>query len=195
MLFFCQLVCLLYWKTYPFFTLVASLDSKNPLFASVSPVLRHIPSIRSIRSMKVTPMRQKANKMKKYSKADQYFVFAIHTLTVCLGVSPFKFNKQTGEISFKWFSCETICSLVRLLVFNAPFSFLPVILMFFFGEGEWEPEERSRFVNVTSQHVSKSTVFMAVVTVEYVSCYSYFILFRAAKKCLFYIKEDKIFTI
>ena len=132
--------------------------------------------------MKVTPMRQKANKMNKYSKADQYFVFAIHTLTVCLGVSPFKFNKQTGEISFKWFSFETIWSLVRLLVFNAPFSFLPVILMFFFGEGEWEPEERSRFVNVTSQHVSKSTVFMAVVTVEYVSCYSYFILFRAAKK-------------
>ena len=171
---------------------MASLDSKNPLFASVSPVLRHIPSIRSIRSMKVTPMRQKANKMNKYSKADQHFVFAIHTLTVCLGVSPFKFNKQTGEISFKWISCETIWSLVRLLVFNAPFSFLPVILMFFFGEGEWEPEERSRFVNVTSQHVSKSTVFMAVVTVEYVSCYSYFILSRTAKKCLFDIKEDNI---
>ena len=148
--------------------------------------------------MKVTPMRQKANKMKKYSKADQYFVFAIHTLTVCLGVSPFKFNKQTGEISFKLFSFETIWSLVRLLVFNAPFSFLPVILMSFFGEGEWDAEERSRFANVTSQHVSMSTVYIAVVTVEYVSCYSYFILSRAAKKlkysqCVYsmYIKSSR----
>ena len=57
------------------------------------------------RTMKVTPVKQKGisgNNMTNPSKADQYFVFGIHTLARCLGLSPYKMNKETGELSFRY---------------------------------------------------------------------------------------------
>ena len=144
--------------------------------------------------MKVTPVSQKGNsssdKMKDRSKADQYLTFLIHMFMYCIGLNPYKINKETGEISFKWISWETIWALTRLILFNAPLSFLPIILLICFRAEEFkQPEEMSQDenttsldVNTTTQHVSTSTVFLAVVSIEYISCYSYFILFRAAKK-------------
>ena len=135
--------------------------------------------------MKVTPLEQKGisdKKMTNCSKADQHFVFGIHTLTRFLGLSPYEMNKETGELSFRWISCETIWSLTRLIITNAPFSFLPIVLFACFGVEEWKPEETSQHANMTSGHVSTSPIFLAVLGVELISGYSYFILFRAAKK-------------
>jgi len=86
--------------------------------------------------MKVTPAEQKGipeNKMENRSKADQYFLFGINALAWCLGLFPFKMNKETGELSFRWISSETIWALIRLVATNAPFSFLPIVLFACFG--------------------------------------------------------------
>ena len=139
--------------------------------------------------MKVTPLEQKGiseNKMKNCSKADQHFVFGVHTLARCLGLSPYKMNKETGELSFRWISWETIWSLTRLIVTNAPFSFLPIVLYGVFRTEEWNPEEAIRHDNMTVDHVSTSEIFLGVLGVELISGYSYFILFRAAKKWISY---------
>ena len=145
--------------------------------------------------MKVRPIAEKGNssssdKMRDLSKADQYLTSLIHMFMYCIGLNPYKFNKETGEVSFKWISWETIWALARLIVFNAPFSFLPIILLLCFGAEEFKPTEEmsqpenttSQDANATTQHISTSTVWLAVISIEYISCYSYFILFRAAKK-------------
>ena len=137
-------------------------------------------------------------KMKNRSKAEQYLIFGILTLVIFVWLSPYKINKATGEFSFRWISWGTIWSLARLVIFNAPLSFLPLLLLVFYGPlsvpsrlllvfygpGEWKPEELQQFVNATSEQTSTSTVAIAVCAVEYISCYSYFILSKAAKKSL-----------
>ena len=140
---------------------------------------------RVVSIMKIASVEQKRNheeKMKNRSKAEQYLIFGIHTLAIFFGLSPYKINKATGEFSFRWISWEAIWSLARLVVFNAPLSFLPLLLLVFYGPGEWKPEELQQFVNATSEQTSTSTVAIAVCAVEYISCYSYFILSKAAKK-------------
>ena len=145
--------------------------------------------------MKVSPLEQKIDsdeKMPNRSKTDWYVMVGIHTLVVCLGLGPYKIRKETGEISFKWFSFETISSLTRLVIFNSPFSILPTMLMAFFGPGEWNQEEKSGSANSTNETLPKTTVILAVAAVEYISCYSYFILSRVAKSYAFYaIRRSK----
>ena len=141
----------------------------------------------STRTMEVAPVHQKGNpERKKRSNVDQHFVLAIHTLVICIGLNPYKIDKETGEVSFRWISRETLWSLIRLVVFNSPLSFLPVIFAALYAPAEWKPEERSRFANATSDSTATSTVYLAVCAVEYISCYSYFILSRAAKKEIFH---------
>ena len=59
-----------------------------------------------------------------------------------------------------------------------------LLLLAFYGPGKWKPEELQQFVNATSEQTSTSTVAIAVCAVEYISCYSYFILSKAAKKSI-----------
>ena len=135
----------------------------------------------STRTMEVAPVHQKGNPERKTrSNVDEYFVLAIHTLATCIGLNPYKIDKETGEVSFRWISRETLWSLIRLVVFNSPFSFLPVIFAALYAPAEWKPEERSGFA--TSNSTATSTVYFAVCAVEYISCYSYFVLSGAAKK-------------
>ena len=127
--------------------------------------------------MKVVPLlKQKGNveeKMKKRPKAGEYWMMAVQTFVIFIGLSPYKINKVTGEVSFRWISCETIWSLIRLVVVNAPFSFLPIILAAIYGSGEWDPEEIHGYVNNTN---AAAPIYHVVISVEYISCYSYFIL-------------------
>ena len=165
---------------------VFSLTCLFALLTSLSPLRQSsYTTSTSTGTMKVTPVEQNGipkNKMKICSKVDQHFLFGIHTLARCLGMSPYKMDKETGELSFRWISCETIWSLTRLIVTNAPFSFLPIVLFACFGAEEWNPEEMSRQANMTSGHWSESPIILGVFGVEIISGYSYFILFRAAKK-------------
>ena len=161
--------------------------------------------------MKVAPVDQKTmtgEKMKNASKADQYLLSGIHMFVYCLGLSPYKINWETGEVSFKWFSCETIWALVRLVLFNSPFSFLPIVLFGLFGIAEWENQEWGELadvknvtttlsatsnatLNATSEATSNAAIssaststvpYQILFTLEYISCYSYFILSKVAKK-------------
>ena len=147
--------------------------------------------------MKVAPVgtRQKPDKiMQKYSKADQYLLTCIQVLVYFFGLAPYKYNKETWEISFRWISSTTISTLIRLVVFNAPFSFLPLILWAIYGPGvsetaDTEDNEDTEIANATTNSTAsmpvntanESTtiipvVFLVVHAVEYVSCYSIFIL-------------------
>ena len=147
--------------------------------------------------MKVAPVgtREKSDKiMQKYSKADQYLLTCIQVLVYFFGLAPYKYNKETWEISFRWFSSTTIWAMIRLVVFNAPFSFLPFILWAIYGPGvletaDTEDNEDTEIANATTNSTAsmpvntanESTttmpmVFVVVHAVEYVSCYSIFIL-------------------
>ena len=147
--------------------------------------------------MKVAPVgtREKSGKiMQKYSKADQYLLTCIQVLVYFFGLAPYKYNKETWEISFRWISSTTISTLIRLVVFNAPFSFLPLILWAIYGPGvsetaDTEDNEDTEIANATTNSTAsmpvntanESTtimpvVFLVVHAVEYVSCYSIFIL-------------------
>ena len=57
-----------------------------------------------------------------------------------------------------------------------------MVLFVCFGAEELEHEETSRHANITSEYVSIPTVFLSVLSIELISTFSYFILFRAAKK-------------
>ena len=145
--------------------------------------------------MKVTRVGTGKNPDKqKYSKADQYLLTCIQVLVYFFGLAPYKYNKETWEISFRWFSSTTIWTLIRLVVFNAPFSFLPFILWAVYGQGisetaVTEDNEDTEIANATINSTAsmpvntanESTtimpmVFLVVHAVEYVSCYSIFIL-------------------
>ena len=156
--------------------------------------------------MKVVPVGQKAKTEQKMnrSKRDQYLVFGIRMFAYFLGLSPYKFNAETGEVSFKWFSCETLWCFIRLVLFNSPFSFLPVVFFAIFGRAEWEnlewgkmPDDKNT-TNATSNATSSATfnatssaavnvalnaapVYQILFTLEYVSYYSFFILLKVAK--------------
>ena len=111
--------------------------------------------------MEVAPVHQRGNpERKNHSKADQYFVLAIHMLVICFGLNPYKIDKETGEVSFRWISRETLWSLIRLVLFNSPLSFLPVIFAALYVPAEWKPEEGSGFANATSDSTATSTVYL-----------------------------------
>ena len=136
--------------------------------------------------MKVSPAAKTKvhEKMHNSSKINQYLQHGFWMLAYWFGIIPFKIDKETWALSFRWISSETFWSLVRLVVINAPFSFLPVILWGVYGPAEWEKE--GGFANVTSQTTSNwPPVWFIVFAVEYISSYAYFILQRAAKKKIF----------
>ena len=133
--------------------------------------------------------------MQKNSEADQYLLTCIQGLVYFFGLAPYKYNKETWEISFRWFSSTTLWTLIRLVVFNAPFSFLPFILWAIYGPGvsdtaDIEDNDDTEIVNTTTTNSTASMpvntanesttimpmVFLVVHAVEYVSCYSIFIL-------------------
>ena len=148
-------------------------------------------------TMKVAPVDQKAKNEEKRSKTGQYLQSGIHMFMYCLGLSPYKINKETGEVSFKWFSSETIWSLVRLIVFNSPFSFLPVVLFAYFGQDEWvgmTASSNSTFnatlnttlnaTSITNHKLPNALMYTILISIENISCYSFFILPKAAKSIL-----------
>ena len=127
--------------------------------------------------MKVSPAAKTKvhEKMHNSTKINQYLQQGFWMLAYWFGISPFKIDKETWALSFRWISSETFWSLVRLVVINAPFSYLPVILWGVYGPAEWEKE--GGFANATSQTISKApTVWLIVFAVEYISSYAYFIL-------------------
>ena len=136
-------------------------------------------------TMSVAPARKKNQSteiMENTSKINHYLQYGIGMLVILVGLFPFKINKKTWALSFQWISSETIWSLVRLVVFNFPFSLLPFILWGFYGPGEAKTENWGFSNNTNGSMSMKPQVFVIVFAVEYVSSYTFFILFRAAKK-------------
>ena len=130
--------------------------------------------------MKVAPAEE--NGVGNPTKINKFLQYGVGIFVGFFGLFPFKKNKETWELSFRWISSETIWSLVRLVVFNSSLSFLPVILGVVYGPGEWSSQEGG-LGNLTNQTISVApTVYLVVYAVEYISSYTYFILQRSAKK-------------
>ena len=81
----------------------------------------------------------------KNTKFANYFVISVWSLAGFLGLLPFKYDKETKNCSFKWFSSETIFSFVRLVLFNFPSTILPTILYFLYFNNEWADEPNNPF--------------------------------------------------
>ena len=130
--------------------------------------------------MKVAP--DVGKKLENPTKINQYLQYGIGMFASFLGLLPFKIDRETWALSFRWISSETIWSLVRLVVFNSPLSFLPVILGVVFGPEELRSDE-GKSGNSTNQTIYvEPTVYLVVYAVEYISSYTFFILQRTAKK-------------
>ena len=130
--------------------------------------------------MKVAPAEE--NGVENPTKINKFLQYGIGMFVGFFGLFPFKMDKETWELSFRWISSETIWSFVRLVVFNSPFSFLPVILGVVFGPEELRSDE-GKSGNATNQTIHvESTVYLVVYAVEYISSYTFFILQRSAKK-------------
>ena len=143
---------------------------------------RHIVKEPVVPTMKVAPIEHKNRLDEKTQgsiKVNVCLVFVLRKLAMFLGIFPFDINKETGELSFKWFSLTTFLSLIRLLAFNFPFSVLPLLLITYFGPGEWSSGEMEEITNTTLN--STPTVYLVVASVEYMSCFFYFVLQEFAK--------------
>ena len=132
---------------------------------------------------KVAPLQEKGGieeKMKFQSKAVYYLMYGIHTMAYCLGLNPYQINKETGKVSFHWFSRTTFWSLIRLVLFNSPFSILPFVLIALYGRAEWDQEEMAKYQKSTT---AVGTVFLVVTSADWISCFClFFILPRVANK-------------
>ena len=141
-----------------------------------------------VRAMKVSPIKQtlRFNKdIQKTKKVKRNLFFVFHMLATYLGFGPFKANKVTRELSFKWFSWDTLLCLIRLVALNSPLSILPIVLVVFFGPGEWGEEELKDLMHSDISNKSSlpalPAVTVTVAAVEYLSYFSYFIL-KVCKK-------------
>ena len=114
---------------------------------------------------------------------EKNLMYGIHTMVYCLGLNPYQINKETGKVSFHWFSRTTFWSLIRLVLFNSPFSILPFVLFAVCGRTEWDQETLEKYKKSST---ALSPVFLIVGLLEWVSCLFFlFFLSKVANKIHF----------
>ena len=132
--------------------------------------------------MKVQPFDQKKISQKQTQKETKkvlYLKIFIWKTANVLGLAPFKIDKETHLLSFKWFSTKTALSLLRLVLFNSVLTILPVVLFLLNYKEEWG-EDKPSWMGGDGNETSIST--QEVVTYgEYVCNYSYYILSQLQK--------------
>ena len=145
--------------------------------------------------IKVEPKEEHEGQFKaqksKNTKLANYFVISVWSLAGFLGLLPFKYDKETKNCSFKWFSSETIFSFVRLVLFNFPSTILPTILYIVYFNNEWNDEPNNPFQggktdaeNGTRSNSSSSARLSSaelVQTIDYFTNCSLFILSKLQK--------------
>ena len=122
-----------------------------------------------------TPGSELYHKMTKPARAIFYLVVIIGRL---FGQNAMKYDEKNGKIEFKLFSCSSLFTLIRLVVFNFPFILAPAMIHFGgFKDEEWENFVDSRngtFENATVPGQPKTREI--VQSIEYFSNFSYYVL-------------------
>ena len=123
-------------------------------------------------SMKVQPFVQNEQQMSKEMKNVYNLKMFIWTTANGLGLLPFRVDKETHQLSFKWLSTQTLLSLLRLLFFNSLLTILPVVLFYLHYKEEWGSDKPGWMKR------GNGTISTAEVTFygEYLCNYSYYIL-------------------
>ena len=117
-------------------------------------------------------------------------VSAVWDIARFLGFLPFHQNKLDQSFSFKWFSVATLFSFVRLVLFNSPFTILPIILFLSFGRREWEEEQFEALMGIRNGTMSMSTVETAL-RVDHITSFTLFILSELKKNMLDFLDAYK----
>ena len=133
--------------------------------------------------MKVKPLQEEEqHKLEDHSTLWRV-VSAVWDVARFLGFLPFHQNKLDKSFSFKWFSVATFLSFVRLVLFNSPFTILPIIFFLSFGRKEWEEEQFEALMGIRNGTMSLSTVETAL-RVDHITSFTLFILSELKKTCL-----------
>ena len=167
-----------------FINLCVHFIGKSRFCNSSSPSRRTSTMATRVGPRKINEKERLNEKMKSQSKPVHYLMYGIHTMVYFLGLNPYKIeNKGTVKVSFHWFSRTTFWSLIRLVLFNSPFSILPFVLFAVCGQTEWDQESLEKYKKSST---ALSPVFLIVGLLEWVSCLFFlFILSKVANKIHF----------
>ena len=98
-------------------------------------------------------------------------------------------HEHNHSISFKFFSLTTLFSFARLVLFNSPFTFLPVILFLNFGRNELEQEHYEAFFGMRNGTI---TTIETALRVDFVFSFTLFILPELEKNTFVSSRKDFI---
>ena len=102
-------------------------------------------------------------------------LYIVSTLGKVFGQYAMKVDKITEKMEFKLFSCKSLLTLIKLLVFSLPFTVVPSIIYFGgFNDAEWENFVESN--NITSGKPDSEKTREIVKCVDYLSNFSYYVL-------------------
>ena len=135
--------------------------------------------------MKVKPLKQEERLRSEDRSTLWRVISVVWEIARFLGLLPFHQKKNDQSFSFKWFSFTTLFSFTRLVIFNSPFTTLPVILFLTFGRDEWEEEEQFEALlgmgNGTMSMSMSMSMVETVLRVDYITTFSFYILSGVAK--------------
>ena len=130
--------------------------------------------------MKVKPLKQEEQLRSEDRSTLWRVISVVWEIARFLGLLPFHQKKNDQSFSFKWFSFTTLFSFTRLVIFNSPFTTLPVILFLIFGRDEWEEEQFEALLGMGNGTMSMSMV-ETVLRLDYITTFSFYILSGVAK--------------
>ena len=140
---------------------------------------------------KVRPLKQEGQHRSENDTALWRVVSLVWDFARFLGFLPFHQNKHDQTFSFKWFSFATLFSFVGLVLFNSPFTILPIIFFLTFGRKEWGQEQFEALVGIRNGTMSMSTL-ESVLRVDHITSFTLFILSELKKIMLDFLVDTAL---
>ena len=131
--------------------------------------------------MKVKPLKEEEKPRSEDRSTLWRVVSVVWDIARFVGLLPFHQKKDDQSFSFKWFSFTTLFSFTRLVIFNSPFTTLPIILFLSFGRNEWEEEQFEALLGIGNGTMSMSPTVETVLRVDYITSFSFYILSELQK--------------
>jgi hypothetical protein len=102
-------------------------------------------------------------------------LYIVSTLGKVFGQYAMNVDKITEKMEFKLFSCKSLLTLIKLLVFSLPFTMVPSVFHFWgLIDEEWENFVESN--NITCGKPESQKTREIVTWVDYISNFSYYVL-------------------
>ena len=131
--------------------------------------------------MKVNPLNEEEQPRTEEQSTLRRVVSFVWSSSVFFGFLPFHQNKRDHTFSFKFFSFTTIFTFARLVLFNFPFTFLPIILFLNFGGNELEQEQFEALLGIGNGTTTTATMLETTLRVDYIIGFTLFILSELQK--------------